>query len=56
MGGGGATGLWRGYEALAGEFSNFAMKKVSEKGDIFPVFRELFAKKPGNPHPQRASR
>jgi uncharacterized sporulation protein YeaH/YhbH (DUF444 family) len=56
MGGGGATGLWRGYEALAGEFSNFAMKKVSEKGDIFPVFRELFAKKPGNPLPQRASR
>jgi uncharacterized sporulation protein YeaH/YhbH (DUF444 family) len=36
--------LWRGYSALAGEAANFAMKSVSEPADIYPVFRELFAK------------
>jgi uncharacterized sporulation protein YeaH/YhbH (DUF444 family) len=35
--------LWRGYAALSDEARNFAMKQVSDRADIFPVFRELFA-------------
>ena len=38
------SGLWRGYEELAGAHGNFAMKRAFQKGDIFPVFHELFAK------------
>ena len=38
--------LWNAYEELAQEFvDNFAMRKVREAGDIFPVFRDLFEKK-----------
>jgi uncharacterized sporulation protein YeaH/YhbH (DUF444 family) len=39
--------LWRSYRGVAGEFENFAMKRVGRPGDIYPVFRELFAKKVG---------
>ncbi len=36
--------LWRGYAALAEAAANFAMKLVRGRADIYPVFRELFAK------------
>jgi len=35
--------LWRHYAAAA-DRPNFAMKRVFNKGDVFPVFRQLFAK------------
>jgi uncharacterized sporulation protein YeaH/YhbH (DUF444 family) len=38
--------LWRGYAALRGKASHFAMKHVAKRSDIYPVFRELFAKQP----------
>ncbi len=40
---GGKT-LWRGYRRLAEDFPNFETKRISKPGDIYPVFRELFAK------------
>lgn len=36
--------LWRGYMDADGQFPNFSMKHISKRGDIYPVFRELFAK------------
>ncbi len=36
--------LWRGYTGLAEAAPNFAMKQVRGRADIYPVFRELFAK------------
>jgi hypothetical protein len=37
--------LWRGYAALEGEWSNFAIKHVAARADIYPVFRELFSRR-----------
>ncbi len=37
--------LWRAYRTVAGDWPNFAMKRIAKPGDIFPVFRELFAKR-----------
>jgi hypothetical protein len=38
--------LWTAYEALLEKYTDsFAMKKVSEAADIFPVFHELFERK-----------
>jgi uncharacterized sporulation protein YeaH/YhbH (DUF444 family) len=38
--------LWTAYEELLEKFADsFAMKKVSEAADIFPVFHELFQRK-----------
>lgn len=38
--------LWTAYEELLGKYpDSFAMKKVSEAADIFPVFHELFERK-----------
>ena len=37
--------LWREYEKLAGSQVNFAMQRIEELPDIYPVFRELFKKK-----------
>jgi len=34
---------WSGYEEIAERQEHFAMRKVSSPGDIYPVFRELFA-------------
>jgi len=39
--------LWRGYAELAAQASNFAMKRVSDRAGVYPVFRELFAKARG---------
>lgn len=36
--------LWRAYRGVAKQWPNFATKRISRPGDIFPVFRELFAK------------
>lgn len=36
--------LWRTYRQFAGGWPNFATKRIARPGDIFPVFRELFAK------------
>ena len=40
------TELWRTYELLRERGSQFTMRKVSHRADIYPVFRELFARKP----------
>lgn len=37
--------LWRGYEAVAKQAPSLALRRVSERHDIFPVFRDLFAKR-----------
>lgn len=37
--------LWGLYNQLLKDNKHFAMKKVGSRGDIYPVFRELFAKK-----------
>jgi len=40
--------LWMAYEELLEKYADsFAMKKVSEAADIFPVFHELFQRKSG---------
>jgi uncharacterized sporulation protein YeaH/YhbH (DUF444 family) len=44
LAGPGASGLWKDYQAAAGQRANFAMRRVSNKSDVFPVFRELFSK------------
>jgi len=36
--------LWQAYRSVANDWSNFAMKRIAKPGDIYPVFRELFAK------------
>jgi uncharacterized protein len=37
------TSLWRAYDLLIGTVDQMAMRKVSHRRDIYPVFRELFA-------------
>ena len=35
--------LWHAYEEILEKYSdNFAMRKVTDASDIFPVFHELF--------------
>ena len=41
----GETDLWRGYEPLSQRAPRLAMRRVSERRDIFPVFRDLFGRK-----------
>jgi uncharacterized sporulation protein YeaH/YhbH (DUF444 family) len=36
--------LWEEYSQLVGEVKHFAMRKVTEASQIYPVFRELFKK------------
>jgi uncharacterized sporulation protein YeaH/YhbH (DUF444 family) len=36
--------LWRAYRTVAEGWGNFAMKRIARPADIYPVFRELFAK------------
>jgi uncharacterized sporulation protein YeaH/YhbH (DUF444 family) len=36
--------LWREYEKLLGSHHNFAMQRIEQPSDIYPVFRELFKK------------
>jgi len=42
--GGEASSLWRAYELVSSSDERMAMRKVSHRRDIYPVFRELFAK------------
>jgi hypothetical protein len=35
--------LWRTYKAVQAT-GRFAMRRVHQRGDIYPVFRELFQK------------
>ena len=39
--------LWREYQSVAELHDNFAMKIIKQVDDLYPVFRELFAKKHG---------
>lgn len=36
--------LWREYEQIAEQYSNFAIQHIKDVSDIYPVFRELFKK------------
>ncbi|MBI1238669.1 MAG: DUF444 family protein [Alphaproteobacteria bacterium] len=36
--------LWRAYRTVAKGWANFATTRISKPADIFPVFRELFAR------------
>lgn len=45
----GETDLWRGYDPVARRMSRLAMRRVSDKRDIFPVFRDLFSRKVAAP-------
>ncbi len=45
--GGEASSLWRAYEMVASGDERMAMRKVSHRRDIYPVFRELFDAKRG---------
>ncbi len=38
--------LWHAYEQVAATHRNFAMQRIVQPSDIFPVFRELFRKQP----------
>lgn len=42
----GETDLWRGYRGVADGNDRLVMRQVGDKRDIFPVFRDLFSKKP----------
>lgn len=35
---------WRALRAVDERWPNFAMKRIARRGDIYPVFRELFAR------------
>ena len=37
--------LWDYYEKLSKQYTNFKIKKISDKNEIFQVFKDLFAKK-----------
>ena len=39
------TGLWRAYNQLLTPGGNLALRKVNDRRDIFPVFRDLFKKR-----------
>ncbi len=41
----GETDLWRGYRAVSEADPRMVMRQVSDKRDIFPVFRDLFARR-----------
>ena len=41
----GPTDLWRTYEQLVAAGAPLAMKRVRNRRDVFPVFRELFRKR-----------
>ena len=40
------TDLWRTYEMVRERGADFAMRRVNHRNDIYPVFRELFERKP----------
>jgi uncharacterized sporulation protein YeaH/YhbH (DUF444 family) len=40
------TRLWQAYRKVNQTWKNFQMKRIGRPADIYPVFRELFAKQP----------
>jgi uncharacterized sporulation protein YeaH/YhbH (DUF444 family) len=38
--------LWEVYESLSQQFTHFAIQTIQQLPDIYPVFRELFKRKP----------
>ena len=42
-----STNLWRAYRRV-GPDQPFAMRKVRHRRDIYPVFRELFSRRPAH--------
>jgi len=38
------TALWKAYKLVSDRWENFQMTRIAEPADIYPVFRELFAK------------
>jgi len=38
------TALWRAYQEAGASWANFQAKRIAQPSDIYPVFRELFAK------------
>jgi len=40
--------VWSGYQEVARQHAHFAMKRVTSPGEIYPVFRELFASAEGS--------
>jgi hypothetical protein len=40
-----STNLWRAYRRVPAD-APFAMRKVRHRRDIYPVFRELFSRRP----------
>lgn len=38
------TSLWRSYRNVASKWPNFQMTRIAKPGEIYPVFRKLFAK------------
>jgi len=49
------TDLWRTYDALVRAGQPIAMRKVSERNQIFPVFRNLFAREKAGASGQKAA-
>ncbi len=43
----GETVVWHSYKEIAAEFPHFAMRRVTNPGEIYPVFRELFSSDAG---------
>ncbi|MEK1887741.1 MAG: YeaH/YhbH family protein [Phyllobacterium sp.] len=42
------TSLWRSYRQVGENWRNFQMTRIAKPGDIYPVFRQLFAKQPSS--------
>ncbi len=42
---GAASNLWKAYVELADSVDHFAMRKVHNRKDVYPVFRELFRRR-----------
>jgi uncharacterized protein len=40
------TSLWRAYKMVAERWPNFQISRIAKPADIYPVFRQLFAKQP----------
>ncbi len=41
----GGKELWRGYASVKAKWGNFSARHVTSRAEIYPVFRELFAKR-----------
>jgi uncharacterized sporulation protein YeaH/YhbH (DUF444 family) len=40
------TSLWQAYRQVSDRWPNFQMTRIAKPADIYPVFRQLFAKQP----------